>query len=255
MVKYHINRKGVPAICKQTTGKCPFGDSNEHYSSESEAQLAADRINEEKFGLFVGQKEINEQDSKEQNIVKFAETTEDKLVIEKKLDRMRKEAGKNSENSYILRMKRSEKLETYEPNGEVTFHYKEERAAREDLIKSQLGEGKPIGYYKVNHMVKDNFYQDQVFEVLNNGQVRIYDNNNGKLVTTFIPTRQRLEIVMLSAGDIPDELWIKDISKEKRIFDNNWDKVKDLYSKKKEGRFSKKNRARAKYKKELKKVN
>lgn len=172
-------------------------------------------------------------------VIKFTKLEEEYSGAKERLERMKRHAKRNDNNSYILRIRKSEILDKYEPNGEVTFHYKEERSAREDLIKSQLGEGTPIRYYKVNHLVKDDFYEDQVFEVLSNGQVRIYDNRNGKLVTTFIPTKQRLEIIMLSAGDVPEESWINNISKEKKIFDNNWDKVKHLYSKKRESRFSK----------------
>ena len=172
-------------------------------------------------------------------VIRFTNIENKHSGAKEKIERMKKQAKRDNNNSYVLRIRKSEILDKYEPNGEVTFHYKEERSAREDLIKSQLGEGVPVRYYKVNHIVKDDFYEDQVFEVLSNGQVRIYDNKNGKLVTTFIPTKQRLEIIMLSAGDVPEESWIKNISREKKIFDENWEKVKHLYSKKKEGRFSK----------------
>ena len=49
--KYHINGKGVPAICKATKGNCPFGGAESHYHSKEEAQSAADSKNEEEFGL------------------------------------------------------------------------------------------------------------------------------------------------------------------------------------------------------------
>lgn len=34
MGNYHLNAKGEAKLCKATTGKCPFGESNEHYSSK-----------------------------------------------------------------------------------------------------------------------------------------------------------------------------------------------------------------------------
>lgn len=53
-MKYHIDKKGVPAVCKANKRKCPLGgvsgDEN-HYSSIEEAQAAIDRENLENFEL------------------------------------------------------------------------------------------------------------------------------------------------------------------------------------------------------------
>lgn len=43
MAKYHINAKGVPAICRATKGNCPFGGEGEHYDTPEQAQEAADK--------------------------------------------------------------------------------------------------------------------------------------------------------------------------------------------------------------------
>lgn len=48
MGKWHINKKGVPAICKATKGKCPLG---EHYSSEEQAINSYKNEMEQEYGL------------------------------------------------------------------------------------------------------------------------------------------------------------------------------------------------------------
>jgi len=35
---YHINKKGVPAICRAKDNNCPLGSNNEHFKSKEEAQ-------------------------------------------------------------------------------------------------------------------------------------------------------------------------------------------------------------------------
>ena len=43
MPKYHINRNGMPAICRAEKRPCPLGGPDEHYDSEIEAEAAAFR--------------------------------------------------------------------------------------------------------------------------------------------------------------------------------------------------------------------
>ena len=38
MTKFHINKHGIPAICKAKEGNCPLGDNSAHFSSQEEAQ-------------------------------------------------------------------------------------------------------------------------------------------------------------------------------------------------------------------------
>lgn len=54
MTKYHINKKGVPAICRAKSGNCPLGDDNEHFSTPEEAQIYIDKENERKHGILPG---------------------------------------------------------------------------------------------------------------------------------------------------------------------------------------------------------
>lgn len=46
--KFHINKKGMPALCKATKGNCPLG---KHYETESEAQIDVANQMEEEFGI------------------------------------------------------------------------------------------------------------------------------------------------------------------------------------------------------------
>lgn len=60
MAKYHINKHGVPAVCRATKGNCPLGgsDGNEnHFDSAEEAQAYIDNENEKLYGL-VGKTKI-----------------------------------------------------------------------------------------------------------------------------------------------------------------------------------------------------
>lgn len=50
MVKFHINKHGVPAPCRAKAGNCPLGGSEQHYNSEKEAEDAINKIHEKKFG-------------------------------------------------------------------------------------------------------------------------------------------------------------------------------------------------------------
>ena len=51
MSKFHINKHGVPAVCKAAKGNCPLGGSDTHFDSLGEAQDYADKVNEASHGL------------------------------------------------------------------------------------------------------------------------------------------------------------------------------------------------------------
>ena len=51
--KWHVSKKGVPALCKAIKGNCPLG---EHYDSESVASEAVGRQMESEFGLLPSNK-------------------------------------------------------------------------------------------------------------------------------------------------------------------------------------------------------
>lgn len=51
MTKYHINKKGIPSICKAKDGNCPLGSDNPHFNNLQDAQIYADNENKKQYGL------------------------------------------------------------------------------------------------------------------------------------------------------------------------------------------------------------
>lgn len=54
MARYHINKHGLPAICRAKPGNCPIGDDNRHFSTPEEAQHHADTEAEREHGMLPG---------------------------------------------------------------------------------------------------------------------------------------------------------------------------------------------------------
>ena len=48
-MKYHINKHGVPAVCRATEGNCPLGGEGEHFDNIISAQRHADKVNSERY--------------------------------------------------------------------------------------------------------------------------------------------------------------------------------------------------------------
>lgn len=53
--KWHINKQGLPAICKATKKACPLG---EHYDTESQANKVAQKEFENEFGLLIDDEDM-----------------------------------------------------------------------------------------------------------------------------------------------------------------------------------------------------
>lgn len=70
MVKYHINSKGVPAICKAKLGNCPLGDDNKHFNTTEGAQAYANKENEEKYELLPEVNNVAKSDERTQLLTK-----------------------------------------------------------------------------------------------------------------------------------------------------------------------------------------
>lgn len=49
--KYHINKHGVPALCKAEDGKCPLGGAMQHFRTKKDAQIFIDNQNKSVHGL------------------------------------------------------------------------------------------------------------------------------------------------------------------------------------------------------------
>jgi len=59
MTKFHINKHGVPAICKAKSGNCPLGRNTEHFSTREEASEHARKQSELEYGVLPGINENN----------------------------------------------------------------------------------------------------------------------------------------------------------------------------------------------------
>lgn len=57
MARYHINKNGVPAICRAKPGNCPLGGDNMHFDSHEEAQEYINKQEEAKHGMLPGMNE------------------------------------------------------------------------------------------------------------------------------------------------------------------------------------------------------
>lgn len=51
MAKYHINKKGVPAVCRATTKPCPLGGEEVHFGSKEEAEAFTQNKMKKEHGL------------------------------------------------------------------------------------------------------------------------------------------------------------------------------------------------------------
>lgn len=52
MTRFHINKHGVPVPCKAKPGNCPLGGDKQHFDNIEQAQAFADKLNEDRYGLF-----------------------------------------------------------------------------------------------------------------------------------------------------------------------------------------------------------
>ena len=75
-----------------------------------------------------------------------------------------------------------------------------------------FGEGNIISYFKVDHLVTTDTgyaeYMYQVMEIRDNGLMTVYDDETDKRITSFIASRDRMEVTLLRAGYIPEEDWL-----------------------------------------------
>lgn len=57
MTKYHINKNGVPALCKAKKGNCPFGGDDSHFPSKTAAQNHISDLYKKQYGIISGNPE------------------------------------------------------------------------------------------------------------------------------------------------------------------------------------------------------
>lgn len=211
--QFHINKNGIPAPCKARPGNCPLGEDETHFKTQEEAQIEADKRNEAEFGIF----KVNDESLEKEVTHNKATSIKQFQFIERRKREIRRQ--RYDRQKYIERCKSTERLDSYTPSIEDTYHYKKERMLREEQLVNEFGVGKIIGFYKVNHLVgQDNqSYREQVVEVRDTGQIKVYDSATGRTVTTFMAHRQRIEVMMLQSGEIPQEKWIRKVNKNREI--------------------------------------
>lgn len=52
MARYHISRKGEPAICRAITGRCPLGGDSVHFDSKEDAQEHIEKRFQQQYNTF-----------------------------------------------------------------------------------------------------------------------------------------------------------------------------------------------------------
>lgn len=218
--KFHINRKGVPAVCFATKRPCPFGGEEKHYNSEREAQIAANKKNEEEFGTF---HELKKKEPVKKRPAptthRWAKSKEERKIVKDRIQALADKPGRN----YLDNCESSEKIRGYDKIKSTTKHYSEERVDRDNKIELNFGRGRLIGYYRVRHLIlnwrtKKKEMGYQVVEIRDNGQTTFYDDKTGVKVTTFIPNSERIEVFMLRAGEIPEESFLANSLENMRKF-------------------------------------
>lgn len=114
MAKFHINKHGVPAPCKAKPGNCPLGGDDTHFNSKEEAQLHADKLNEEKHGILPKvktskRKKSNRQQKVDDGFAKIAEGVQAVFSSENYknyLDTMSKFHRYSVNNSILIHMQK-----------------------------------------------------------------------------------------------------------------------------------------------------
>lgn len=210
--KFHINKNGVPAPCRAKPGNCPYGGEDSHFKTQEEAQARANELNEAEFGLFSHDenstfRSVADKDDKAYVVDRFK-------VLQKREDQKRR-STRGKQGNYMGRCRDAEEIPDYEVNNVETAHYRKDRTSKEKRLARTFGKGKIIGYYRVNHVVdtengKD-IYANQTVEIRDNGRIAIYDYNDGRKVTTFMAHQERVEVMMLHSGQIPDESFLKKV--------------------------------------------
>ena len=209
--KYHINNKGVPSVCRATSGNCPFGNNETHFNTYKDAQQYADKVNEAAHGLLA-----TTQVSRK--VSKVAKNKKDFEILERKKNYLKNES---SDETYIERCRSCKKLDDYIPKNKPSTHYLKHRKKRVNGLLKEFGKGNLVGYYEIDQLDSDSRisepkYRKQIAEIRDNGIITLYDYNNGKTITTFLPHRARIETMLVLAGEIPTNDFLKTITQNKK---------------------------------------
>lgn len=89
MSQFHINKNGVPSLCKAKQGKCPFGGETKHFNSLEDAQEYLEKTSSDEYGLLPEMKknkiskEWKEKFLKHQNFNDFVREHAKEIIEEK----------------------------------------------------------------------------------------------------------------------------------------------------------------------------
>lgn len=225
-IKYHINSKGIPAICRATKGNCPFGDEDSHFYGFKAAQKAADEKNAKEFGIF---KESLEEDYEYNEENQFysskyyrrAETEKEKEYIQKRLEEIKNKSPSNVLSS-VDRCRSSEEIFVPKSDASISKHLEKERSDRMDKIIRIVGEGNIVAAFEIDHIVEQvggkGEFKVQVAVIKSNGVMSILSKECDVEITSFIPKRNRVEVYFLRAGVIPEEDFMESSSINYHVF-------------------------------------
>lgn len=210
MAKYHIDKNGMPAICKAKERPCPLGGDDVHFDSFEEANVYAQQRLEEQYGILGG--------DEEKSPPKLT-GIELKKAREKKINDMVKDLrARHNHNpgNYINRCRSSEKVSRLWIRGK-TIHAVDDREEKEKRLISMYGEGNYVGDYKVFHKVGSmHAPKYQYTRIYDNGRIVMYDYHTKEKITTFMAHETRIAGVMLLAGEIPDDDMLQKIKENYR---------------------------------------
>lgn len=205
MIKtFHINKRGVPEVCKAKKDKCYIGSKNAHFKSWAEAWMWIDR---NATTICESPKEI--QHLRENEFLtdsKIIITKEERNYVNKRLEELKLEDKSN--DKYIVRCKSSRRIHNFKANEEKTKHFLNDRGERETVILENLGNASLVGIFEVKH-IESHYISKQAVEIFSNGKINVYDLSSKKIITTFLAHSKRIEVVLLKAGEIPHPEFLK----------------------------------------------
>lgn len=222
--KYHIGKNGKPSVCK-AQNQCPLAPRGEHYSKEA-AELVYQVRNEMEHGLLAGS---------EKEKFKTASTDKEKKYIEIRLKSI---AQKENEHSKIKPSREQitsvKMLESYNPSGNETYHFAEERKERMEIIDVDIGRGNCIASFEVEKEIAPSVKKKFVYRMHDSGYVEIYSHSTGEdvnkqvLITAYVFSRKNYEHVFLSSGKITNEEILNTVSKNHGILNKKEKEVKKI---------------------------
>lgn len=179
MAKYHINKDGVPSVCKAQTRPCPLGGDDIHFNTKQEAQNYADKKAQKQYGVisevpayvkvpssfsdkelrtFLSTKPDSIEDAHEVPIDKFTRTISKYpkgtwLVIENQETGLSDFYVKTSENNWSTPYGLSENTEEWPKNDESLSQVLTRNKDSIGKIATAVDTSKfPFFRYKVEHM-------------------------------------------------------------------------------------------------------